>query len=208
MPLSIFTRLFQLWLDTQFVPRLWRLSTTIIIIIIIIIISAIVSPLQGESLPRLVRFTSVLGRSHPCHASKLPQFHLSILFFVVPDFGEPVLIFVYLLSLVLARCPAYLHFLILTCFIISWILVCSLIHLLVFLSLLVIPSIHLSMFLCVVQSYCSIFVIAQVSAPFLMVIYIGKKNATFQAYWHVTLHNVITFFEGTPSSLGSPFNFF
>ena len=33
--------------------------------------SAIVSPLQGEGLPKLVPFTSVLCRSHPCHANNL-----------------------------------------------------------------------------------------------------------------------------------------
>ena len=36
--------------------------------------SAIVSPLQGEGLPKLVPFTSVLFRSHPCHANKLYNF--------------------------------------------------------------------------------------------------------------------------------------
>ena len=40
---------------------------------VVIIISAIVSPLQGEGLPKLVPFTSVLCRS-PCHASKLYNF--------------------------------------------------------------------------------------------------------------------------------------
>ena len=81
------------------------------------------------------------------------------LVFVVPDFENLhyVVIFVHLLSLVLARCPTHLHFLIFTCFMISWILVCSLIHSLVFLSLLVIPSIHLSTLLCVVLRFCSFF---------------------------------------------------
>ena len=37
----------------------------------IIIISAIVSPLLDECFPKLVPFTSVLCRSHPCHTSKL-----------------------------------------------------------------------------------------------------------------------------------------
>ena len=36
-------------------------------------------PTEGEGLPKLVPFTSVLCRSHPCRASKL-QFQLSIIF--------------------------------------------------------------------------------------------------------------------------------
>ena len=97
----------------------WGTTTTAILIV-----PAIVCLLQGESLPKLVPVTSVLCRSYPCHDSKLYN-----LIFCRPRLREPVIcphsavIFVHLLYSVLARCPAHLHFLILTCFMISWILV-------------------------------------------------------------------------------------
>ena len=124
--------------------------------------SAIVSPLQGEGLPKLVPFTSVRYRSHPYHASKLHNFispssflssltsrtcHWSTLCcYLCP----PVVIG----SGKVSRSNPFLDF-----NLFHDILDFSLLsdHLVVFLSILIIPSIHLSMLLCVVISVCSIF---------------------------------------------------
>jgi len=57
---------------------------------------------------------------------------------------------VYLLSVRLAMCPAHLHFIFFAALIISSTFVCARIHSFVFLSLLVIPSVHLSIALCVI----------------------------------------------------------
>ena len=69
-----------------------------LLLFFIIVISAIVSPLQGEGHPKLVPFTSVLCRSHPCHVSKLYSFISPSRFFVVPDFENLALIIDVVLS--------------------------------------------------------------------------------------------------------------
>ena len=143
-----------------------RMGTTVtnIIELHIIIISAIVSPLQGEGPPKLVPFTSVLCRSHPCHASKLHNF-------ISPSS--------FLSSLTSRTC----HWSPFCCYLCPTVVVLSsgkmsrpspfldfnLFYDILDISLLsdplasfsvslpVIPSIHLTMLLCIVLCFCSIF---------------------------------------------------
>ena len=136
-----------------------------------------ISPLQGEGLPKLMPKMSVMCCcSVAIHLVPMnfvsSSLHLSFCLCrcLEPNHGlHSVIRLVHLLSDVLARWPAHLHFLLLIDCIMSATLVWFLIHWSVFLSHLDIPSMVRSILCWVVFSFCSIFfVMAQVSEPYII----------------------------------------
>src|SRR6266853_1141264 len=130
-------------------------------------------PLLNEGLSMTLPRVSIFSFSHPRYAYTLHDFifpsgfRSAALFILFSNGIYSVTIFVHLLSLARATCPAHCHF---NCFIlaiISCVPVCCLTHTLVFLSRLVIPIIALSMLLCVVRSLsCILLVTAHVWHPY------------------------------------------